>query len=88
MMVVLKEDLDGIRFLILNRPGKLNSLTVGVFKALLAEVETNDRPRFCTSHQLPSFQAGTARYGQRAERECQCLKTTPSKFVTMYPPTK
>jgi enoyl-CoA hydratase len=39
MMEVLKEDLDGIRFLILNRPGKLNSLTVGLFKALLAEVE-------------------------------------------------
>jgi enoyl-CoA hydratase len=39
MNEVLREDVDGVRFLVLNRPDKLNSLNLRLFAALLAEVE-------------------------------------------------
>jgi enoyl-CoA hydratase/carnithine racemase len=42
MSEVLAEDVEGIRFLVLNRPQKLNSLTVGLFTALLARVEATE----------------------------------------------
>src|SRR5580698_1905169 len=40
MHEVLREDHDQIRFLTLNRPQKLNSLTVSLFKELLSEIES------------------------------------------------
>jgi hypothetical protein len=40
MIEVLAEDVDGIRCLILNRPDKLNSLNLAVFRALLTVIET------------------------------------------------
>lgn len=43
MAEVLTEDRGGIRFLILNRPQKLNSLTVGVFRDLLEQIELIER---------------------------------------------
>jgi enoyl-CoA hydratase len=71
MSEVLKEDVDGIRFLILNRPEKLNSLTVTLFAALLAQieaVEADDRIRclvlkgagrcFSAGHDLTDIGAG------------------------------
>lgn len=36
--LVLREDADGLCTLTINRPDKLNSLTVGVFKALRAHI--------------------------------------------------
>ena len=39
MSELLTETVDGIRFLILNRPAKLNSLTVGLFGALWNEIK-------------------------------------------------
>jgi enoyl-CoA hydratase len=71
MSDVLTQDVDGIRFLILNRPEKLNSLTVGLFKALLAQVEiieASDAVRcvvlkgagrcFSAGHDLTDIEAG------------------------------
>jgi enoyl-CoA hydratase len=71
MNEVLTETVDGIRLLILNRPEKLNSLTVGVFTELwnaLQAIETDERIRcvvlkgagrcFSAGHDLTDIAAG------------------------------